>query len=963
MHYGVAWDENPPGRGSGRYPHGSGENPNQHQFNFLNEVEKMKKRGLTEKEIAEALLGAKGYKKDGTPIMATSTDLRAQISIATSETRKDLRRQALKLYDECKGNVSEVARRMGKNESSIRSLLNEDIANRTDRYQKTADFLRKKIDENGMIDVSSGVELYMNVPDYTKKVAVAILEKEGYIKTWVQVDQQFGAGNKTTITVLARKPGKGETDKDVRSWVQHNKHNLKQIQEFTPDEGKTWWTPEFPAMLDSKRVMVRYAEDGGTDKDGVIELRRGVEDISLGNSQYAQVRIGVDGTHFLKGMAMYGDSKDFPKGIDVIFNTNKKKDTPMLGPADHTVLKPLKIDKSTGEVDRDNPFGALIKGPKDQDGIILAGGQRHYIDKDGTTKLSPINKLREEGDWDSWSRNLSAQFLSKQPMKLINQQLDLSVSDKKAELDEITMLTNPVIKKKLLEDYARQCDSLASKLKARGFKGQAFQVLLPITSMKEDEVYAPNYQNGDTVALIRYPHGGIFEIPILKVNNDVEAAKKVMGNAADAIGINPKVAERLSGADFDGDTALVIPMKSNHIMVQSKSPLPELDGFNPKELYSLPPGYPEMSDRTKQRLMGETTNLITDMTVGGATWHEIGLAVRHSMVVIDAQKHNLDYKQSAKDHHIAELKKKYQGVNSKGQPGGAATILSKANSQARVNERKEITDTKKMTPEQLAIYRQGGRVFVDTGRTKMELFTDVKNMTPDELKRYAQGKKIYRESDSKVQLKTTKMEAVSDAFDLVHDPSNEKEVAYANYANALKGLANQARRASREIKPTPVNSESKKTYAKEVASLNEKLRIAKMNAPRERQAQILASSIVSEKFASNPDMDYEHRQRERARALIQARAIVGAKKESIIITDSEWDAIQANAISTATLTSILDNTDQDKFKQRATPRNRTTLSSAQLDLARSMANSGMYTNAEIAERFGVSSSTIVKLLK
>ena len=135
-----------------------------------------------------------------------------------------------------------------------------------------------------------------------------------------------------------------------------------------------------------------------------------------------------------------------------------------------------------------------------------------------------------------------------------------------------------------------------------------------------------------------------------------------------------------------------------------------------------------------------------------------------------------------------------------------------------------------------------------------------------------------------------------------------------------------------------------------------------MNSPRERKAQALAGAIVSEKFASSPDMDYEHRQRERARALIQARAAVGAKKDPVIITDSEWEAIQANAVSSSLLSAILNNTDQDKFKQRATPHNRTTLTSAQEDLIRGMYSSGMYTMSDIADRIGVSSSLIAKFL-
>ena len=965
-HSGIAHDENPPGRGSGRYPWGSGENPGQHQFDFLSEVSKLRKQGFTESEIARTLLGQKGTNKQtGESIWNNSTDLRAAISIAATEQRKAIRARALKLYDECNGNVSEVGRRMGINESSVRSYLKDSIDKRQRRYEDTANFLKQKIEEgNGTLDISSGVEAIMGLPSHVKDVAVAMLVQQGYVKTWVQLDQQFGQGNKTTMKVLARPPKEGETEKDVRSWVQHHKYEIGSIQEFTPDESKTWWTPEFPTMVDPKRVMVRYAEDGGKDKDGVIELRRGVEDISLGGSQYAQVRIGVNGTHYLKGMAMYGDDAEMPKGIDIIFNTNKHRGTPMLGPDDNTVLKPLKKDKN-GNVDRDNPFGALLKNPKEIDGVLLAGGQRHYIDKDGKEKLSPINKLRDEGDWDSWSRNLSSQFLSKQPLKLINQQLDLSIRDKKVELDEIMALTNPVIKKKMLEDYAKESDSSAARLSAKGFKGQAFQVILPLPSIKDTEIYAPMYKDGDTVALVRYPHGGTFEIPILKVNNKDPSGKKVMQNAKDAVGIHPNVAQRLSGADFDGDTALVIPLKSNNLSVVSKDPrdFGDLVNFDPKELYSLPPDAPVLSDKRKQALMGQVTNLITDMTVGGASPNEIARAVKHSMVVIDAVKHHLDYKQSAKDNNISELKKKYQGVNSKGQPAGSATILSRAHGPARIDQRKELMDTKKMTPEQLARWNRGDIVYISTGKTKKQLITDPDDMTPDELERYEAGKKIYRDSTAPVQQKAHRMDVVDDAMSLVHDPTNPKEVAYARYANTLKDLARSARKEARSIKPTPINKEARRTYAKEVEDLTEKVRIARTNAPRERKAQALAGAIVSEKFASSPDMDYEHRQRERARALIQARAIVGAKKTPVVITDREWEAIQADAISTSLLTSILNNTDQDRFKQLATPRNRTVLSPAKQDLIRGMYETGMYTMAEIAQRVSVSPSTVAQFLK
>ena len=68
-------------------------------------------------------------------------------------------------------------------------------------------------------------------------------------------------------------------------------------------------------------------------------------------------------------------------------------------------------------------------------------------------------------------------------------------------------------------------------------------------------------ENGERVVLIRHPHGGTFEIPELTVNNKNPDARKIVGTikSQDAIGIHHKVAEHLSGADFDGDTVLVIP--------------------------------------------------------------------------------------------------------------------------------------------------------------------------------------------------------------------------------------------------------------------------------------------------------------------------------------------------------------------------------------------------------------------
>jgi hypothetical protein len=92
------------------------------------------------------------------------------------------------------------------------------------------------------------------------------------------------------------------------------------------DGGDTFDTFVYPKSMDSNRIKIRYAEEGGIDKDGLVEIRRGVDDLSLGESHYAQVRILVDDNKYIKGMAVYSDN--MPDGVDIVFNTNKKKELP-----------------------------------------------------------------------------------------------------------------------------------------------------------------------------------------------------------------------------------------------------------------------------------------------------------------------------------------------------------------------------------------------------------------------------------------------------------------------------------------------------------------------------------------------------------------------------------------------------------------------------------------------------------
>ena len=888
MHYGVGADDGAPGRGSGRYPKGSGKNPYQRPSNFLDRYEKYKKEGKKETEIA-AIMGL------------STTQLRAHVSLAKNEQRMIKREKALELRDQGMS-LNDIAKEMGfKNDSSVRSLLNEETAARKNKAQTTADLLKKIVDEKGMIDVGAGVASELGISQEKMRQALALLEAEGYPVYGGGIPQVTNPGKQTNRPVLCP-PG--------TEWKEiYDYDKVHSIVDYTSDDGgETFRKLQPPSSLDSKRIMVRYAEDGGTEMDGVIELRRGVQDLSLGNSHYAQVRIMVDDTHYLKGMAVYAD--DLPDGVDVRFNTNKHQGTPMCGPKNNTVLKNIKTE------DPDNPFGALIK----------ANGQYEYEDANGNKHLSPVNKTREEGDWQDWSHKLPSQFLSKQTVDLAKKQIALTIADKKMEYAEICSLENPTIKKHFLRAFADSCDSDAVHLQMAALPRQQYQVILPGSYMKDNEVYAPNYKNGEQVALIRYPHAGTFEIPLLRVNNKVPEAEAMIGkNPKDAVVINSKVAGRLSGADFDGDTVMVIPTRGVHI--SSTPALEGLKDFDPKEKYGGKPEGTFRVMRNTQTEMGKISNLITDMTIKGASTDELARAVRHSMVVIDAEKHRLDYKQSEIDNNIKELKELYQRQPD-GRVGGASTLISRAKSETSVPKT-----------------RGSGRINPDTG----EMVYNLANET-------------YVDKKGRVQTRTQKSTQMADTKDAYKLSSGHPmENAYADYANTMKAMGNTARKEILSTGNQHYSASARNTYKNEFDSLDAKLRLSESNAPRERQAQSIANSKVKAMKTENPGMTKEEEKKASQRALTDARVQVGAKRTTIDITDREWEAIQAGAVSENQLTRILRYADTDKLRERAMPRSNSTVSDAKINKIQAMKASG-YTNADIAEAVGLSASTVSKYL-
>ena len=933
MHYGIP-------RRSGRYPYGSGEDPYQHDSrDFLGRVDELRKQNFTfTDEDGKTYSGDTAIAKS---MGLSTTQFRTEISLAKDERRMLDVAKAKSLRDDGLG-ATEIGKEMGVNESTVRSWLNSESESRMKQAKNTADYIRDQIEKKGMIDIGTGVERELNISKEKLNEALYILEREGYPIYKGGIPQATNPGQQTNQKVICPK---GTEHKEI---YQFDKiHALNEDNYISRDGGDTFEKKfHYPASMDSKRLMIRYNEDGGIEKDGVVELRRNVDDLSLGNSRYSQVRILVDGTHYIKGMAVYSDN--MPDGVDVVFNTNKKRGTPKMD-----VLKEIKKDP-------DNPFGSAIKDAEQ-------GGQYWYTDsKTGKKKLGLINKRADEGDWTEWKDALPSQFLGKQSISMIKKQLGLAKADKQAEYDEIRSLTNPTVKKHLLQKFADECDAAAVNLQAAALPGQKYHVIIPNNSLKDTEVYAPGYESGTKLALIRYPHGGTFEIPILTVNNKNATGKKLIGtDPIDAICINHKVAERLSGADFDGDTVMCIPTNDSkgRVKVASTPPLKGLEGFDSKQyqadkttkdadgtVHAYKNGREFRVMKNTGTQMGIISNLITDMTLQGATADELARAVRHSMVVIDAEKHKLDYKQSEVDNNIAALHKKYQGKTI----GGAATILSRAKGEQSVLKRqgtpkvnvKGSPDYDPTKPEGSLLYKVADNVdyqYTRVNKRTGEVTTVTKQRTQ----------------------KSTKMGETDDAYSLVSTSRHPKEIVYADYANDMKALANKARLEMVGTGKIAYSATAKATYKDEVKSLDSKLNTALLNRTRERAAQRMANAEVNAKKQANSEMKPDEIKKASQQALTKYRNEFGSvsrDKRSIKISDREWEAIQAGAISENKLKQILDNTDVDNLRQRATPRATTSLSTAKVAKAKAMRSSN-YTLVEIAKALGVSTSTVSNALK
>lgn len=934
---------------SGRYEWGSGNKPYQRAYDF------MARDGY--------LKSQKG--PDGKPLF-TQKQIAAQFGMTTTEYRKmiTLQRAEMANYEneqifkwrEKGMSFNAIAQRLNMAPRTVEERYKSKSGERMTKTLQNAKALKDRLEEVPYIQVGAGSEFFMNnCTETSLKGALKSLEQEGY--TIENIQLPHGKGKNTTVKVLA-KPGVGLDD----IYKNIDKIALPTSIQMKPD-GSFVKTPEF-VSVDPNRIQVVYAEDGGTQKDGLIEVRRNVPELSLGKNNYVQGRILVDGDHYLKGMIAYAD--DLPPGVDIRFNTNKTKDHPMIDREDEkmSVLKKVKDDK-------ENPFGANLKLDKK-----LQRFSKYYIDPEtGEEKQSAINVVKEEGDVDDWNKTLPSQFLSKQPPKLAEAQLKTTRDIWQSKIDEINGYNNDVIKQKLLLDAAGAIETDSVHLAAAALPRQKTKFILPLDNVADNEVYCPGFHDGEEVALIRFPHASITEIPICKVNNENKKAKQQYGDAMDAVGISHAAAERLSGADFDGDTVLVIPM--DKVRITNKEPFKGMKGFETSMYEDR--NFPPMSDHDKGLQMGIVSNLLTDMTIQKATDDELERALKHSMVVIDAQKHNLNWKRSEEDFAIQALREKYQ-------VGGASTFLSRSTGEEHIPERK-LVSVGKMSPEQREQWKEGFDIYRNTGRETAKPHPLVSDMTPEEKAKWKRAKK---DKDKKAQqeviqsmredgrLKWKREEATDEVKrGAVHDPeelvstgnfetTTQIERVYGKHAKELKEMARQVRKTARALEMPKADPAAKKEYAEEVKSIENKLNIAKRNQPLERQALAIMNSKFNAWKDDHPYEDYEHQQRKRAQLMEQARAVVGAKKLVIgsdenPLTPREWEAIQNRAISPTKVKDILANADMRVIKKYALPKDDVGLSGPELARAKMYLNKG-YTRMEVAEMLDISQSTLVKAI-
>lgn len=253
-HYGII-------RRSGRYPWGSGKDPFQNTKNFINYVDDLKKKGMTEKQIAQGL-------------GITTTQLRAERALAVAEVRKAEEIEVIRLKDKQWSNVA-IGKRIGRNESQVRNILKNADKDKRTILETTRDQLKDQMTSKEYLDIGRGAAQQLGVTEHTLSLAVHALKEEGYQVMYTKARQ---AGGKETSVVALVKPGVAWTD------FNQNRDKIQPPTVYSEDGGRSFLGILPPVAVDPSRISVRYGNDGGGDADGVLYIRPGVDDLSLGGA-------------------------------------------------------------------------------------------------------------------------------------------------------------------------------------------------------------------------------------------------------------------------------------------------------------------------------------------------------------------------------------------------------------------------------------------------------------------------------------------------------------------------------------------------------------------------------------------------------------------------------------------------------------------------------------------------------
>lgn len=896
QHYGRG--HNSGGR-SGRYPWGSGDE----RTRYHEEVDKLKLKGFDTIDKQAKELGLK------------RSELQQHLSRENSVIKEYVVSRGNEIIGTGKS-IRQAAEELNMPDATLRNYLSTGTPKtakaKLEKAEAVKNMYKAAIDKQAKyIDIGAGTEHQIGITDYQKKLAVEALKNEGYYVHPVRMPNITSPDKPITTMVLTKDPDPKSAQRNVLDVqlpnYQYNGVKLTGIKK--------------PMDVSWDDVKISYGTNGENDRDGTILVRRGVKDADLGDTHYAQVRISVGGTHYMKGMAMYGDADDF-KGTkaDYIFHTNK--------PSTKTPQEVLKKQK-------DNPLNPFESSIRRQRGVF--------------------NIVNQEGDWNDYHPTIASQMLSKQRIPFIKERLNDTIKMHQESFDKIMSITNPIVKKKLLEDLGGDpndptkrgaIDTAQIHLRAIGEQGTRFKTLISNPWLKPNEIYAPDYKNGEHVVLVRYPHGGTFEIPDLVVNNKNTKSKKLLGNAIDGIGIHPETARILSGADFDGDTALIMPNNNGRIKssdARTTHAFKSLREFDPntyeltskadlpyegkvKNKYSgveetkmIYPGR-HITPRYKQTEMGNVSNMITDMTIRGATNDELIRAVKYSMVVIDSEKHHLDYKQAKDDLGISALQKRYMtkiDPDTGRKSIGANTLIS-------------------VSKHDLGLSKEKRKELLDAGLSQYEINKEMQK----------HGKLLPTLAD---QGKLSKINS-----------GTPVEALYQNYIERLQTMKETARKTVSEIKTPERSDVARKVFKNEVASLGSKIKSIQSQAPLERKAQIEANRAYREYVHSNPDISTDRKKNIRSEMINKARDQNGlpAYEKKIHITPDEWNAIQSNAISKTAMSTLMKKADMEELKEYAMPKKKSNISSGKLASIMRKLENGSATLAEIAESEGMSVNAI-----